>query len=423
MPRIAICDLLMCWPPDAGAFVDIVNIAERLSREAEVLLVLPSIETFFRKRRSTIDQLLSRHSRFFLRGAVEGDFPFQVRHIDFSGLEFKPRVIGARYEEVLSEFQPDKTFISNGWHLKAHLVRDLRKWKPILRIYAHELLCTKADGWFFRNGRPCDRNHLNGKFSDYLGCFICSTGFYLTYPAVRWVQEYIQSKAYTRQYAREVREALGSASTVLVYNEWTANRIRPYNPSVRIIPSGVDTGKFYPRTQRNSGPTVVVVPGRVTEKHKGRDFLRAVMDAMAKERAGVIFQITGIRSGFSGSNVREVGWYSPEKLPELYRSADIAFIPSLWREPQGIVALKAMASGLPVVASNTGGLREIVKDQRHGFLVEPGNVEQAVKALCELHDNPQLRERMGAEGREHCAQTFNWDAIFEKHYRPIFLDS
>jgi len=168
---------------------------------------------------------------------------------------------------------------------------------------------------------------------------------------------------------------------------------------------------------------VVAVPGRVAEQHKGRDFLRAVIAAMATLRPDVVFRITGIRSGFSGPNVREVGWFSPDQLPDLYRGADLAFIPSIWREPQGIVAVEALACGLPVVASEVGGLKEIIVHQKHGYLVKPGNVEQAVDAICALHDNPPSRKQMGAEGRKYCEDQFNWDKIFDRHYRSIFLDS
>ncbi|MBM3302351.1 MAG: glycosyltransferase family 4 protein, partial [Deltaproteobacteria bacterium] len=181
--------------------------------------------------------------------------------------------------------------------------------------------------------------------------------------------------------------------------------------------------QFRPAPKRNGEQTIVVVPGRVAEQHKGRDFLRSVMVVMATERPDVVFHVTGTRSGFTGPNVREMGWFNPDRLPELYRGSDMAFIPSIWREPQGIVAIEALACGLPVVASNVGGLKEIFTDKKHGFLVTPGDVEQAVKALCTLRDDPALRERMGNEGRRYCSETYNWDTVFDRHYRPIFLDS
>lgn len=426
MPQrsIAVCDLLMCWPPDAGAFVDVVNVASFLSRHARVLLVLPRITAFFRHRRNTVaDRILAKYSRFFLRGAVDGNFPFQIKYIDFSGLDFHPLRIAESYIRVLSEFGPDRTFIANGWHLKAHLAKSLAPFRPILRIYAHEMLCTKADGRFFRRGKACTRNFLLGGSIDYLGCLVCSLSFYTVCPAARWVQEYVQSRAFSRGYINVVEEALAHARTVIVYNEWTASRVRRFNRRVKIVPSGVDTDLFSPAEERTGEKRVVTaVSGRVAEKHKGRDFLAAVLKAMEAVRPDMLFHITGIQSGFRGSNVREVGWFTQDRLPELYRSADIAFVPSLWPEPQGIIAIEAASCGLPVVASSVGGLRDLVLDGKSGFLVEPGNVRQAVDALSRLHDDADLRRQMGAQGRSMCVERFRWDSIFERHYRGIFLD-
>ena len=90
-PRIAICDLLMSWPPDAGAFVDVVEIATRLAREAEVQLILPHIKSYFPFGRTFIDSILERYSRLYLRGTISEPLPFSVKHIDFSGIGFGPK--------------------------------------------------------------------------------------------------------------------------------------------------------------------------------------------------------------------------------------------------------------------------------------------------------------------------------------------
>jgi glycosyltransferase involved in cell wall biosynthesis len=74
-------------------------------------------------------------------------------------------------------------------------------------------------------------------------------------------------------------------------------------------------------------------------------------------------------------------------------------VPSRWDEPFGMVAIEAMMRGTTVVASNTGGLREIVRDQETGLLVPPGDVGALAKALLTLATNQSLCERMGAAGR------------------------
>ncbi len=421
--KIAICDLLMCWPPDAGAFVDVVNVASYLSRYAHVRLIVPEIDTFFKGHRSFVDKILSRHSRFFLRGHIEGEMPFEVTKIPFSGTEFKPSIISDRYKRVLDDFAPDKTFISNGWHLKVHLVRALKEYKPILRIYAHESLCTKADGWFFKRAKMCKNNYLSGDFTAYITCLFCTLSFYTRYPAVRWVQEYIQSGAYKRGYINLVKDAFCCASTIITYNNFTAQRVMPYNPNVVIIPSGVNTTHFYPsETNDATNRFCVLATGRVIERHKGRDFLIAVAREIYKTAPDILFYVTGIRTGFKEINIKEIGWFSQDKLPILYHQADVVFIPSLWPEPQGIVAVEAWASGLPVLASDVGGLRDMVKHGENGFLVKPFDVDTAVGYILELYHNRDLCQRLGNNGRKIALEFYNWENIFKKYYNPLFLE-
>jgi glycosyltransferase involved in cell wall biosynthesis len=421
MPRIAICDLLMCWPPDAGAFVDVVEIATRLSREAEVLLILPRIESFFSFGRTVVDIILERYSRFYLRGAVTNGLPFPVKHVEFSGIGFKPESVAIGYEKVLNHFQPSHTFISNGWHMKANFALALAHRKPILRIYSHEMLCPKADGWFYRKGKVCERNHLGGDFAN---CLFCATEFYMRCPAVRWVQEWIRSGAYRPSYSSLVKKAFGCASTIVVYNEWTAQRVRPFSNSVKVIPSGVAVERFAlcfeSANHRSKDRLVVAVPGRVAEPHKGKDFLKQIMRLISIARPEICFHITGTQSGFSGCNVQEVGWLNQSALPQFYQHADLALIPSLWPEPQGIVALEAMATGLPLIVTSVGGLQDLVVHEECGIVVNPGDVRAACDAIIRLADSIKLRQEMGAKARER-AQRYSWDNIFETHYRPLFL--
>lgn len=70
-------------------------------------------------------------------------------------------------------------------------------------------------------------------------------------------------------------------------------------------------------------------------------------------------------------------------------------IPSVWREPFGIVALEAMAAGRAVVASATGGLTDLVADGETGLTVEPGDPAQLARAMARLLDDAALRDRLG----------------------------
>lgn len=94
----------------------------------------------------------------------------------------------------------------------------------------------------------------------------------------------------------------------------------------------------------------------------------------------------------------------PHRLAiEALRRSLFTVAPSLWPEPFGIVALEAAAAGKPVVASDIGGLRDIVVDGQTGLLVGPDDRPALAAAMQRLIDEPELRERLGAAARERAA--------------------
>jgi glycosyltransferase involved in cell wall biosynthesis len=109
--------------------------------------------------------------------------------------------------------------------------------------------------------------------------------------------------------------------------------------------------------------------------------------------------------GLSGRpNVHVLGPWPHELVIEALRRSMLSMAPSIWPEPFGLVALEAAAAGRPVIASNIGGLIDIVVDGVTGILVPPGNREAMAAALLRLIDDAGLRERMGAAGIERAAE-------------------
>jgi glycosyltransferase involved in cell wall biosynthesis len=90
---------------------------------------------------------------------------------------------------------------------------------------------------------------------------------------------------------------------------------------------------------------------------------------------------------------------------ELLRALDIFVMPSLY-EGLGVAALEAMACGLPVIASDTGGLREAVEDGRTGLLAPPGDVVALEHAIETLTEAPAMRAAMGAAACARAIERF-----------------
>ena len=110
-----------------------------------------------------------------------------------------------------------------------------------------------------------------------------------------------------------------------------------------------------------------------------------------------------------------------KNLSQIWDITDIALMPSTEAESFGLVAAEAMLAKKPVIASNHGGVTEIVVNNKTGFLVEPNNVEALSLALNNLIVNPEMRKEFGEKGYQRVIQEFsvekyakNFEAAFSK---------
>lgn len=182
-----------------------------------------------------------------------------------------------------------------------------------------------------------------------------------------------------------------------------------------VISNGVDLERFSPNGpqihwMREADKPVVLFVGRL-EKRKGLDiFLEAVKGLDVKP---VVVGDGPMKSGLDGYQVTFVGEVSPEDLPLYYRSADIFVAPSIGGETFGIVLLEAMASGLPVIASNIEGYRNVITHGQNGLLFETGNPNSLRNQLIELLKRPSLKNILIHEGLK-TAKKFDWNLISRK---------
>jgi glycosyltransferase involved in cell wall biosynthesis len=85
-------------------------------------------------------------------------------------------------------------------------------------------------------------------------------------------------------------------------------------------------------------------------------------------------------------------------------------MPSL-KEGLGVAALEAMATGLPVIASDVGGLREVVEHGRSGMIVPPANAEAIASAIGQLAESAELRSQMGAAARARVTENYSMEKM------------
>lgn len=202
------------------------------------------------------------------------------------------------------------------------------------------------------------------------------------------------------------------------------------------IPPGVDTDLFHPfdraESRRQLGlaerDKVVAFVGRI-DPIKGIDTLLAATQRM-QEAVGesLVVLIIGGDLDASGEptgalrevaqqietlgisdSIRLIGAQPQNRLPIIYSAADVVCVPSRY-ESFGLVAVEAMACGVPVVASRAGGLIYTVEDGETGFLAPTGDDQAFAAAMLKILADPELRDELGRAASE-TAHRFSWDAI------------
>ena len=217
------------------------------------------------------------------------------------------------------------------------------------------------------------------------------------------------------------RWALRHAAALSVCNS-EAGRIcerKGFPGAATLIPLGVDTQRFSPGPERPAGQVPVIgYVGRL-EPHKGvHVLLEAVarLDRATLRVAGAGPEEAALRARVAelgiGDRVELVGSVGQDQLPDFYRGLDVLAVPSLptpgWLEQFGRVVVEAMACGVPVVASDTGALPDVVGDA--GLLVPPGDPEALATALKSLLEDDATRGELARRGVEQ-AQQASWSEV------------
>ncbi|RMF93095.1 MAG: glycosyltransferase family 1 protein, partial [Candidatus Schekmanbacteria bacterium] len=236
------------------------------------------------------------------------------------------------------------------------------------------------------------------------------------------------SMAFRESYKDVLLKALDKADSIIVYNDFIKNLLLKYNNNVNIIPSGVDVEKFKPSKEikKEKKRLKILMSGRAAEYAKGLTILENAFKLLLTKRDDIVLEITAdeyfrhYENRFQGQHFILRKWVNQDSLPEVYKDADIVVVPSIWIEPFGIVAVEAMSSGIPVIASRIGGLKDIVIDGETGLHFEPNNFLDLMEKIEFLLNNPKVREEMSKKGRKRAEALYSWDKIIDNYYIPLF---
>jgi glycosyltransferase involved in cell wall biosynthesis len=205
------------------------------------------------------------------------------------------------------------------------------------------------------------------------------------------------------------RRVFRAATAWVAWSSWTAGSlVEDYGVSadrVHVISPGVDLTRWHPSGHRADGPVRLLFVGADFER-KGGPLLLDAFDRLPTGTATLDIVTKSPLAERPGITVHRDFGPNDAGLIALYGHCDVFVLPSR-AEAFGIAAAEASAAGLPVVASDVGGLVDIVVDGRTGFLVPPDDAVTLAARLRQLVDDPSLRDRFGDAAAAHARQHFD----------------
>lgn len=245
--------------------------------------------------------------------------------------------------------------------------------------------------------------------------------------------------------ANRRRRYLARADRIIVNSRYLRACLPPFRrkPGVSVVYPGADVHTFVSKwssPEENElckrelgyeGRTIVLYAGRLIPLKGVHHLLNVWPAIIAKHPEALLLVIGSARYGShrltpyvaklhaKGSrmplHVRFIPYVPHAQMPFWYGAADIAVVPSVSREAFGLVNAEAMARGLPVIATDVGGIGEVVAHGENGILLSPARIERELyDGLDLLLGNPELRKKFGLCSAARIREHFTWEHTGER---------
>ena len=217
------------------------------------------------------------------------------------------------------------------------------------------------------------------------------------------------------------------------------------NSHIQIIPNGADINLIQPKWNVKGTPNyknlsariprgnkVILYAGRMSLEKGPLKLIRAFAE-LRKQRQDIFLLLAGEfstrknndRTAY-GELVRSecekmrdcceiLGTVPPGEMQSIYHYADLVVVPSEFEEPFGMVAIEAMAAGVPVMVANKGGLIEFIENRRTGlFIRQPDDPIDFSNQLSEILEDDRLLNEMAHNARHHVEKSFDWELVVRR---------
>lgn len=226
-----------------------------------------------------------------------------------------------------------------------------------------------------------------------------------------------------------IKLILKLASKIVVLTELQKQPMVPFceKDKITVIPNMIDTSIF-PMHKPNSNGKISILYMSKVENNKGVFDAIEAISQVAKYQNHIKFCVAGdgpdlnklkLACCENGGEelIKFLGHVSDQRKINFLSQGDIFLFPSHYQEGMPYALLEAMAAGLPVIATDTGGIPEIIQHNKNGLLVPPGKPEQLADAIFHLIKHTRKRKAFGAMNRKKAQSQFDINIVCDKFTR------
>jgi glycogen(starch) synthase len=312
------------------------------------------------------------------------------------------------FKTLLRDFRPELIYVWSMAHVSISMVHSAQlAGLPICFFVSDQWLSHwETDAWYslqFRQPRRVSRKLLWKSILVTLRALGLLSAYRLDLKHVHFVSQYL------KQQALEAQKPVSRAEVI----HWGVDVKRfAYNREKREANRLLYVGQIIP----HKGIQTAVEAFRLIRAQPGRELMTLTIVG-GPDYGGFVERL--ISEHVLDDHVQRTGLVPREALPQIYREHDILIFPSVWEEPFSITLLEAMACGLAVVATQTGGTPEILTDEVNALIFSKEDAQRCAAQILRLRDEADLYQRIRSNGRRTVEKGFRLESMIDKIERSL----
>ena len=329
-------------------------------------------------------------------------------------------------DKIIKQIKPDIVYIHNiHYYLSYYSLRIARKYSRVVFLIAHDVMLFHY-----------------GKLSEFINYNDLSIPKNFDYKITPWQQIKRFKKRYNPFRNIIIRHYLKHVSKIFSVSQTLKNALNQNNiKNIDVIYNGIDIGtwhkdkikiKEFKKQYGLNDKKVVFFAGRLSNLKGGEKIIKA-MKIMIRQIPNTILLVAGKKDNYAqkmlklaqkleiGDNIIFTGWIEGLDLVSAYQSSDVVVTPSIYLDPFNLINIEGMICKKPVIGTCFGGTKEIVIDNKTGYIVNPLDTQTMAEKIIDLLKDHKKAEQFGLAGYNRVKQEFSLKKQTKKYLKEFEL--